>query len=93
MTTKHTPGPWSYQATAGNHDFAVYPESTGRDIALVRDFNEPNARLIASAPELLEALELALEVLSDVGADITGMDQGESVGSLIAKVIAKATGL
>lgn len=51
-----TPGPWMYQATAGNHDFLVYPESTGRDVALVRDFNEANARLIAAAPELLTAL-------------------------------------
>lgn len=46
--TKHTPGPWIYHATAGDHDFSVYPESDGRDVALVRDFNEANARLIAT---------------------------------------------
>jgi len=55
---EHTPGPgpWAYQPTAGDHDFSVYEEATGRDVALVRDFNEANARLIAKAPEMLEAL-------------------------------------
>jgi hypothetical protein len=54
VTKKHTPGPWAYQSTAGNHDFAVYEESTGRDVALVRDFSEANARLITAAPNLLD---------------------------------------
>ena len=55
--TSHTPGPWLYQALAGNHDFAVYTEATGHDVALVRNFNEPNARLIAASPRLLAALK------------------------------------
>ena len=54
MSAQHTPGPWLSKATAGNHDFAIYPEATGRDVALVRDFHEANACLIAAAPELLE---------------------------------------
>lgn len=45
----HTPTPWEYRATAGDHDFAVYDEATGHDIALVRDFNEANAELIVRA--------------------------------------------
>ncbi len=63
MTDTPTPGPWIYRNTAGNHDFAVYQESTGRDVALVRDFNEANARLIAAAPEMyaqLEAIDVAI---------------------------------
>lgn len=56
MNAKHTPGPWTYKATAGDHDFAIYPEATGRDVALVRDFNEANARLIAEAPAMRELL-------------------------------------
>lgn len=70
MTTEalqgHTPGPWTHKATAGDHDFAVYPEATGRDVALVRDFNEANARLIAAAPEMLEALQQLYEHCSMV---------------------------
>lgn len=59
----HTPGPWMYQATAGDHDFLIYPESTGRDVALVRDFNEANACLIAAAPEMYEALQDLVKAL------------------------------
>jgi hypothetical protein len=60
---KHTPGPWNYQATAGDHDFAVYGLD-GRDIALVRNFHKANAQLIAAAPDLLAALR-ALECILD----------------------------
>ncbi len=58
VSTKHTAGPWESQATAG-HDIhgqsSVYSECDGKDIAIVYD-GEANARLIAAAPELLEAL-------------------------------------
>ena len=69
MELKHTPGPWAYGATAGNHDFAVYSESegTGRDIALVRDFDEANAKLIAAAPEMLDRLSRLVESCYDAG--------------------------
>ena len=62
-----TPGNWTHKATAGNHDFAIYPEETGNDVALVRDFNEANAQAIASVPLLLEALE-ALHAIGKNGA-------------------------
>lgn len=60
MSTKaaHTPGNWTYQPTAGKHDFSVYSEATGRTIALVRDFDEANARLIAAAPRMRELLTM-----------------------------------
>jgi hypothetical protein len=70
---KHTPGPWTYHATAGNHDFSVYPEATGRDVALVRDFNEANARLIAAAPDLLAALANASAAFDAVCEYLDGM--------------------
>lgn len=55
--TAHTPGPWSMRATpeSSNHDFAV---DIGRDY--VGLFVEADARLIAAAPELLEALQDAI---------------------------------
>lgn len=46
MTSKHTPGPRTYSETAGDHDFLIYPESGGPDVALVRDFDKHNARRI-----------------------------------------------
>jgi len=60
----HTPGPWLHGASAGHHDFIVYSEATGRDVALVRDFNEPNAHLVSTAPETLEALEMLVNAFN-----------------------------
>lgn len=76
-----TPGPWMYQATASDHDYIVYPESTGRDVALVRDFNEANARLIAAAPDLYEALRLAISE-GDMGPTGTA---GKAARAAVAK--------
>lgn len=65
---KHTPGPW--EAKRLPHGWIVESKD---EIMLTQDeesrygpiHNESDARLIASAPELLEALE----VMCNVGAD------------------------
>ena len=89
----HTPGPWTYQPLAGHHDFAVYPEdvTATSDVALVRDFNEANARLIAAAPEMLEALKGAENLIA---AHSTGIVKGAWPDTLavLRAAIAKATG-
>lgn len=64
--SKHTPGPW---VISNNSAFLIRAgdADTGRHIAQVGPANyhpsfavdEPNARLIAAAPDLLEALEKA----------------------------------
>ena len=71
MTDKHTPGPWH----CGNRDnwWRIYDEN-GVYIAAAKDpspapnhkadgfdIEEANARLIAAAPELLEALEYLVQ--------------------------------
>jgi len=56
MKTKHTPGTWHA------HDGQIYPEETGKTLALIPHFDaenkeqEANALLIAAAPEMAEAL-------------------------------------
>ena len=55
METKHTPGNWMAQ------EGQIYPEETGKTLALIpyfdgEDEQEANAKLIASAPELLKTL-------------------------------------
>lgn len=80
----HTPGPWHYQPLAGHHDFAVYAETTGHDIALVRDFDKANAQLIASAPDLLAALKQI--------AQHTIKGKQSFAASVALAVIAKAEG-
>ncbi len=65
MKTKHTPGPWVLSKTvdyqiessqASICNYHVSEISEGQDLA--------NARLIASAPELLEALEVLTDRLA-----------------------------
>ena len=61
--TKHTPGPWHWSRdTMENRcDITLDSEDTGYSILYCcKKPREPNARLIAAAPDLLEALEAAL---------------------------------
>ena len=53
---------------------------------------DANARLIAAAPTMLNALRVALEALGDTYAAMDSDDDGESVRDIIADAIAKATG-
>lgn len=67
---KHTPGPWKLDAIEGAH-WNVDAED-GTAVALAQDNKDPgirraNARLIAAAPELLEALELAEMLFKRMG--------------------------
>jgi len=67
MSTQHTPGPWSYRGSLGPHSNPhllgphVVENTTGIQIAILNgwrsEVSEANARLIAAAPALLEALE------------------------------------
>jgi hypothetical protein len=58
MTDTHTPGPWTHQ----EYKF-IRSDEGGLDVAtitgwgLLSQTNRANARLIAAAPDLLEALE------------------------------------
>lgn len=71
MTTKHTPGPWTYfkQHKTGKRVLDI--ETAGNSPATERiaslpfcgDESEANARLIAAAPELLAAAEEALKCI------------------------------
>lgn len=76
---------WTYKATAGDHDYAVYDEATGKDVALVRDFNEANARAIAAVPEMLAALEAVMRE-----ADFTADDGAADLGARLVEVERRA---
>ena len=63
-TYKHTPGPWCHGKLGNDADqWAIYDES-GRTIGLSYH-GEANARLMAAAPELLEALGIMERAFSD----------------------------
>ena len=89
MTAKHTPGPWSYHNTptpfiyvnAGGLPICQIYTSTAHGQSMGEQF--ANARLIAAAPELLEALQF---VMTASGEQLsTALEQAQAA-------IAKATG-
>ncbi|MFD1944701.1 hypothetical protein [Paradevosia shaoguanensis] len=85
---KHTPGPWGYEriTTSGIDKFAITAPhacmTASSPLATVSDVlgdGEPDARLIAAAPEMLEALRGLLN------GDVRAIALGEAA-------IAKAEG-
>lgn len=64
MTTKHTPGPWKAEPHLGTN-FYVWPVSDpkNRHTFVGKINGEANARLIAAAPDAIEALRVALAYL------------------------------
>ena len=96
MSAKHTPGPWRF-AWGGGHalvfdakggpTIAGVPFNCDDDIPLV----EANARLIAAAPELLEALQSCEKALQALCHPVC-KDDPDSPLNLASAAIAKATG-
>ena len=63
MSAKHTPGPWLTYVSKWPDQIVIrsmFP--CGQERAHVAVTNSENARLIAAAPELLEALQGLLEI-------------------------------
>jgi DUF1680 family protein len=89
---KHTPGPWAYAGYARSMAFRVTktPEDATGDVcnvlaglaAKTNEEVEANARLIAAAPDLLEAL---MHCATDEGPEQEWLDRARAA-------IAKATG-
>lgn len=95
--SKHTPGPWgvpdqgrgvvSKGSTTGGWEGLIATADCG-DYARSRDEGLANARLIAAAPELLEACQRLLAHLEEVESMHKGSDDDEIFARM---VIAKAT--
>ena len=99
--TQHTPGPWTVYTKVNSRrktaDVLVR-DSDQNDIAQVfgetRGEAETDARLIAAAPEMLDALRLALTCL-DAAADGRLEDVKDEIGgtaNIVDEVITKAQG-
>lgn len=98
---QHTQGPWKAQGArvakihihkSRGHEFTTEIIDCGPKFNgfTPRSEQEANARLIAAAPELLEALEESLSALEYV-ADIRGINGDNVTLSKIRTAIAKAT--
>lgn len=93
----HTKGPWVAGGTTvwGSNEGSCRNTvcSTVCCGSLTKEEDASNARLIAAAPEMKEALELALEVIDE--RDIPVGDGGTSynnIGVIIRTALAKAEG-
>jgi hypothetical protein len=113
--SRHTPGPWDTTTRQGSWDWVVYQKADPNieicqmfhDGTDLNEMGEANARLIAAAPDLLEALIDCSEALA-LARDKLGMcgegdgkdrkaDAEDTIGSLSAFIagrnaIAKAVG-
>jgi len=89
----HTPGPWAILPNTPHFVRAMHPAEGMQPVATVYHFNgelAANARLIAAAPELLEALEA---VLPDLEHYVATHGPGPDKRLAIARAaIAKARG-
>ena len=71
--TKHTPGPWKAvrnEVHVGGRRICAYVTS-GASLGIGPDLERSyaNARLIAAAPDLLEALQMAKHIVANEGTD------------------------
>ena len=93
--SKYTPGPWEYLPTTKFHCGAILSRA---NLSWICEFNNngispENAKLIASAPELLEALEAAIPLLHT--GDELPLEYYKDKPSILGKAlraIAKAKG-
>jgi hypothetical protein len=99
MTMKHTPGPWTqdtddiidpvYQMSLGQQWRAVGLSDEDGFASVIALCHPANAKLIAAAPEMLEALEAIIAKFNENPDDLETMDAGIKIAEA---AIAKATG-
>ena len=104
----HTPGPWSVNTQHANIEIRG-PEESGVIVArmvewgIAADTPSPqaaNARLIAAAPELLDALKVAYIAMQHMGNVLNNIDavdekedaQHDAAFEAVSLAIARATG-
>ena len=94
--TKHTPGPWKARKGFFSDAVEIYkPKHLMKpfiptEIAIIRSEGpegEANARLIVTAPDLLEALQAFVRYADDVNDDSPELDRARAA---IAKAVREA---
>ena len=91
---KHTPGPWTAQKSSnalyGEHWHATVPKGDER-VRLTEPSTEADARLIAAAPDMLEALRGFVDLMGRPVHE-WDPDRGLAADARARAAIAKATG-
>ena len=97
MTTTHTPGPWAIIADVPGHEIgyraivAVDDGELAETICNPSPMGAANARLIAAAPDLLAALQYALERFECIPEHRDEIGLYRTGARLARAAIAKAT--
>ncbi len=97
--SKHTPGPWlTTESTEhwGRVNVTVQAAFTANEIATAwqgtTDVNRANARLIAAAPDLLEALNQVMSWIDNWSPEFAYEEEWPADRDKARAAIAKATG-
>lgn len=90
--SKHTPGPWRYKPHSVDSNYMlIFCSNDPHEGDNLRGYcGEDNARLIAAAPDLLDALKLMVEQFTKGSGHSTLKDSEARIKAHAA--IAKATG-
>lgn len=90
----HTPGPWHIEQVAAGRNVIKGIRKDGKTVSVITADSwvaEPDAKLIAAAPDLLEALQGILKTIDIMRPDDFDPDKSNTV--LAARsALAKATG-
>jgi hypothetical protein len=96
MSTKHTPGPWRAHYSKRFENYSIFGGGKSTDAHWIcitkcestpRD-HEANARLIAAAPELLEAAQVALNYIENTESELgITLRSGDMLRAAIAKAV------
>lgn len=92
----HTPGPWRIDPAVYPESPKIYPDNGSANFAYIarvnagRDEFQANARLIAAAPDLLEALEKLMRK----GSIATALedDERDEISALLGRARARGEG-
>lgn len=98
MDGKHSSGPWEWRAEGESNHFSVlkaHDGIAGGPAIIARLRCEANARLIAAAPDLLEALRVVTAALQSCRIGMADSVARKLAGEMVEQAraaIAKATG-
>ena len=67
----YTKGPWTFDYSTWHYWFIEHQQGDETYTLTKLDCGEADARLIAAAPDLLEALREAIEIIEGTGLDAT----------------------
>ena len=89
----HTPGPWSYSGRKGWYDIHGDVESGPDEKWICEIVKHSDARLIAAAPDLLDALKAVQPHMDGIicYASTMGEHEPNRIAVQVAAAIAKAT--